>query len=125
MPDEARRVAGLRDRLLALLQSGLDGVRVNGSMEFRLPHNLNVSFAGVEAEALLMSLPKIAASTGSACSSASVEPSHVLRALGLPDDAARSSVRFGLGRFNTVEEIDYAAGRIVQAVQRLRALAPA
>jgi len=98
---------------------------VNGSMEHRLTGNLNLSFSGVDAEALLMSLPEIALSTGSACSSASVEPSHVLRALGLSDAQARSSVRFVLGRFNTEEDIDYAAGRIVESVEKLRSLSPA
>jgi len=125
MEAESSRVGKLRDRLLAHLTAGLDGVRVNGSVAHRLPGNLNLGFAGVDAEALLMSLPEIALSTGSACSSASVEPSHVLRALGLSDAKARSSVRFGLGRFNTEEEIDYAAGRIVEAVAKLRSLSPA
>jgi len=125
MEAESSRVGKLRDRLLAHLTAGLDGVRVNGSVAHRLPGNLNLGFAGVDAEALLMSLPEIALSTGSACSSASVEPSHVLRALGLSDAQARSSVRFGLGRFNTEEEIDYAAGRIVEAVAKLRSLSPA
>jgi len=93
---------------------------VNGSTEHRLAGNLNLSFAGVSADALLMSLPEIALSTASACSSATAEPSHVLRALGLSDEAARSSVRFGLGRFNTEEEVDYVARRVVESVDRLR-----
>jgi cysteine desulfurase len=125
MADEAARLSALRDRLLAALRSALDGIRVNGTLEHRLPGNLNLAFDGVDAASLLMSIPDIAASTGSACSSATAEPSHVLRALGLSEEAARSSVRFGLGRFNTEEEIDYAAGRVVEAVKRLRALAPA
>jgi len=125
MEAESSRVGKLRERLFAHLTAALDGVRVNGSLEHRLPGNLNLGFAGVDAESLLMSLPEIALSTGSACSSASVEPSHVLRALGLTDAQARSSVRFGLGRFNTEEEIDYAAGRIVEAVEKLRSLSPA
>jgi len=124
MAAEAERLGELRDRLLAALAADLDGLRVNGSLEHRLAGNLNVSFSGIDAEALLMSLPEIALSTGSACSSAAVEPSHVLRAIGLPEELARASVRFGLGRFNTAEEIDYAAGRIVEAVKRLRSLAP-
>ncbi len=119
---EAERVRGLRDRLLAALRAGLDGLQVNGTMEDRLAGNLNVSFSGISSDALLMSLPEIALSTGSACSSASVEPSHVLRAIGVPPDLARGSVRFGLGRFNTEEEIDYAASRVVAAVERLRSL---
>lgn len=123
MPAEAAHLRSLRDRLWVQL-SALDGVHVNGVLEHRLPGNLNVRFAGVDAEALLMSLPEIALSTGSACSSASVEPSHVLRALGLTPAEARSSVRFGIGRFNTLEEIDRAATRIVAAVNNLRSLAP-
>ena len=97
---------------------------MNGSLEHRLAGNLNLSFAGVNAETLLLSLPEVALSTGSACSSAVAEPSHVLRALGIGEEAARSSVRFGIGRFNTAEEIDSVAGRIIEAVQRLRAFTP-
>ena len=100
------------------------GVHVNGSLERRLPGNLNVSFAGVDGDALLMSMPDLALSTGSACSSATVEPSHVLRALGVGEERARGALRFGLGRWNTAEEVEYAAGRIVEAVGKLRALAP-
>ncbi len=125
LQNEANLLAALRNRLLAALKAGLDGVAVNGTMEQRLPGNLNVSFAGVEADALLLSLPDVALSTGSACSSATVEPSHVLRAIGVSEELARASVRFGLGRFNTEEEIDYAAGRVVEAVKRLRSLIPA
>ncbi len=124
MPVEAARVARLRDRLQEHLGTRLEGVQVNGSKERRLPGNLNLSFAGVDGEALLMSLPEVALSTGSACSSAAVEPSHVLRALGMDEARARSSLRFGIGRFNTEEEIDYAAGRVVEAVEKLRALSP-
>jgi len=125
MAEEAARLGALRDRLKARLETDLDRVWINGSMERRLPGNLNVSFEGVDGEALLLSLPEVALSTGSACSSATVEPSHVLRSLGLRDDLAHSSLRFGLGRFNTDEEIDYAAGRVVESVRQLRALAPA
>jgi cysteine desulfurase len=124
MAAERDRLRGLRDRLLAALKADIEGLRVNGSMEHRLPGNLNVSFSGIDAEALLMSLPDIALSTGSACSSATVEPSHVLRAIGVSSDLAHGSVRFGLGRFNTEEEIDYTTSRVVEAVKRLRALAP-
>jgi cysteine desulfurase len=124
MAEEGERLRTLRDRLLAALQAGIDGLRVNGGMEHRLPGNLNVSFSGIDAEALLMSLPDIALSTGSACSSGTVEPSHVLRAIGLPADLAHGSVRFGLGRFNTAEEIDYTTARIVEQVNRLNGLAP-
>ncbi|HEX7021198.1 MAG TPA: IscS subfamily cysteine desulfurase [Gemmatimonadaceae bacterium] len=116
---EATRLSGLRDRLLRRLQE-LDGVVVNGSMERRLPHNLNVAFERVEAEGLLMSLGDIAVSTGSACASASAAPSHVLTAIGLPADVARASLRFGLGRFTTVEEVDMAADRVIKAVRHLR-----
>ncbi len=124
MEEEGARVAKLRDRLRERLVGELDEVRVNGSMEQRLPGNLNMSFAGVDAEALLMSLPEIALSTGSACSSATVETSHVLRAIGLAEHWVRGAVRFGLGRMTTEEEIEYAAGRVVEAVRRLRRLSP-
>jgi cysteine desulfurase len=124
MRNEANCTGALRDRLLAELQTRLDGVSVNGSMEYRLPGNLNLSFRGIQADALLTSLPEIALSTGSACSSATPEPSHVLRALGLSEEAARGSVRVGLGRFNTEQEVDYAAGRLVEVVEKLRLSAP-
>jgi cysteine desulfurase len=124
MAGEAARLGKLRDRLWARLQAGLDEVFVNGSTEHRLPGNLNVSFAGVSADALLMSLPDLALSTGSACSSASPEPSHVLRALGVSAELSRGSVRFGLGRFNTGDEADYAAERVTEAVRRLRSQSP-
>jgi cysteine desulfurase len=124
MAEEGARVAALRERLRVALETALDDVTVNGSMENRLPGNLNVSFRGVDGEALITSLPDVALSTGSACTSANVEPSHVLRALGIGEDLARSSLRFGIGRFNTEEEIDYVAARVVESVKRLRALAP-
>jgi cysteine desulfurase len=120
MESESARVAALRDRLKAKLEAGLDRIFVNGSMEHRLPGNLNVSFAGVDSDALLMGLRDLALSSGSACTSATVEPSHVLKALGLDDARIRSAVRFGLGRFHTEEEIDYAAGRVTEAVRKLR-----
>jgi cysteine desulfurase len=121
MESEGGRVAALRHRLKAKLEAGLDGVFVNGSMEHRLPGNLNVSFAGVDSDALLMNLRDLALSSGSACTSATVEPSHVLKALGADDARIRSAVRFGLGRFHTEEEIDYAAARVTEAVRKLRA----
>jgi cysteine desulfurase len=124
MGQEATRISALRDRLKARIESQLNSVFVNGSMEHRLPGNLNLSFAGANADALLLSLPEIALSTGSACSSATAEPSHVLRALGVSEELARSSVRFGLGRFNTEEEVDYVAGRLVESVRKLHELAP-
>jgi cysteine desulfurase len=124
MAEEAARLAALRDRLKAQIEAGLDRVYVNGSMEHRLPGNLNMSFAGVTGESLLMSLPDVALSTGSACTSATVEPSYVLKALGVGEGLAHSSLRFGLGRFNTAEEVDYVAGRVTEAVRKLRALSP-
>jgi cysteine desulfurase len=116
MAAEAERTRGLRDRLLAKITEQLEDVTVNGSMAHRLPGNLNLSFPGIQADALLLSLPEIALSTGSACSSATPEPSHVLQALGLAKDMVRSSVRFSLGRFNTEQEVDYAAQRVTAAV---------
>jgi cysteine desulfurase len=123
MPEEARRLAALRDRLLARLSAEVE-LSINGTMEHRLPGNLNVSFPGARADAIILSVPEIALSTGSACTTGSVEPSHVLRAIGLSTDAALSSVRFGLGRFTTAEDVDYAAGRVAGAVKKLRELAP-
>jgi cysteine desulfurase len=125
MPEEAARLAAWRDRLLERLTAALDGVAVNGSLAHRLPGNLNLSFAGVDAETLLMALPDIALSTGSACTSGTPEPSHVLRALGVSDELAHSSIRIGLGRTNTEEELDYAAHRLIESVKKLRTLSPA
>jgi cysteine desulfurase len=124
MPEESVRLRQLRDRLKDRLLRELSDVYINGSLEYRLPHNLNVSFAYVESESLLMGLHDVALSSGSACTSATLEPSYVLQALGLPDDLAHASIRFGIGRFNTEEEIDYAAGRVVEVVQKLRELSP-
>ncbi len=123
MAEEGSRLRGLRERLLRTLSAEVE-VKVNGTMDARLPGNLNVRIDGVKADALLLAVPEIALSTGSACTSASVEPSPVLRAIGLSMEAALSSLRFGLGRFTTEEDVDRAAGRIVEAVRRLRALAP-
>jgi cysteine desulfurase len=122
MQEEQLRIGRLRDRLWRKLESELDGLSINGSMEHRLPGNLHVTFGGVDGDALLTALPEIAISAASACSSARVEASHVLAALGSPPGA---SLRFGLGRFNTEEEVDYVAGRVIQAVARLRAGTPA
>ncbi len=121
---EAVDLRALRDRLKARLEAGLDCVRVNGSMEHRLPGNLNMTFAHVDGESLLMGLNDVAVSSGSACTSAAIEPSYVLRALGLDDDAAHSSIRFGLGRFNTEAEVDYVAARVIDIVKKLRELSP-
>ncbi len=121
---EAERLLALRERLREGLVSGLDGVTVNGSLEHRLPGNLNVSFSGVEGEALMMAVREVAVSSGSACTSASLEPSYVLRAMGVSDGQAHSSIRFGLGRFNTEEEVDHAVRLFREKVKRLREMAP-
>jgi cysteine desulfurase len=123
MPEESRRLHGLRNRLRDTLLAELDAVLINGSMEHRLPGNLNISFRGVEGEILMTGLKDIAVSGGSACSSDKVEPSYVLKALGLSDDDAISAIRFGIGRFNTQAEIDYVADRVVEAVKGLREVA--
>lgn len=120
LPEESVRLAGLRDRLLEGLRAGLDGIRVNGSLERRLPHNLHVSFDGIEGEALLMALGDIAVSTGSACSSGSGAPSHVLQGIGAVADRAGASIRFGLGRWTTDADIDAALERVVTVVHSLR-----
>lgn len=122
--DEAKRLRGLRDRLLDKITSRLDEVVINGSMEHRLPHNLNLSFSFVEGESMLMAIKDVAVSSGSACTSASLEPSYVLHAMGIGDDMAHSSLRFGVGRFNTEEEVDYVANLIVEKVNKLRELSP-
>jgi len=137
MADEGQRILRLRERLRSGIWSRLDEVYLNGDPTHRLPGNLNVSFAYVEGESLLMglngsvhpiaaaaSLPPIAVSSGSACTSATLEPSYVLKALGVGDDLAHTSIRFGLGRFTTEEEIDYVLERVVHEVTRLRELSP-
>ncbi len=120
MPEESCRIAGLRNRLRDRLLAELSDVLINGSMEHRLPGNLNMSFRGVEGETLMTALKDVAVSGGAACHSDKVEPSHVLKALGLSDDDASSAIRFGIGRFNSEAEIDYVAGRVVEAVKGLR-----
>jgi len=125
MTEEAERTRNLRDRLLANLTGGLAEVQVNGSLEHRLPGNLNLSFAFVEGEALLMGLnDTVALSSGSACTSASLEPSYVLKALGVGDELAHSSLRFGIGRFNTEADVDRVSERIIAVVNRLREMSP-
>ena len=124
MPEESKRMAALSDRLKNSIMSRLDEVYVNGSWEHRLPQNLNISFAYVEGESLLMGINDVAVSSGSACTSATLEPSYVLKALGTGDDLAHSSIRFGLGRFNTEAEVDYVADKLVDVVTRLRELSP-
>jgi len=135
MPEESRRLRRLRKRLYEAITSRLDEVLLNGpplpqiqedgslapgAEDWRLPGNLNLSFAHAEGEALLMGLKEVAVSSGSACTSASLQPSHVLKSLGVRDDLAHSSIRYGLGRFNTEEEVDYVADSTVKVVQRLR-----
>ncbi|MBI4971985.1 MAG: aminotransferase class V-fold PLP-dependent enzyme, partial [Candidatus Omnitrophica bacterium] len=125
MTEEARRIARLRDRLMEGLCRELRNISVNGSFTKRLSGNLNLSFDGVDAQAALLAVgEEIALSTGSACSSARTEPSHVLKALGLNDETALSAIRFGIGRFNTEEEIDYTVTKIAQTVGRLREFSP-
>jgi cysteine desulfurase len=123
MHEEQKRIGALRERLWQGLQD-IEEVHVNGSIDKRLPGWLNVSFNYVEGESLIMSLSDLAVSSGSACTSASLEPSYVLRALGLNDEMAHSSLRFSIGRFTTEEDIDYALGKIHQAVSKLRELSP-
>ena len=125
MPKEACHLAGLRNRLRDKIMGAIDNVYINGSMEQRLPGNLNVSFGGVEGESLMLGLDGIAVSSGSACTSAKVDPSYVLKALGCDDDLATSSIRFGLGRFTTEAEVDYVANRVIQTVRQLRELSVA
>jgi cysteine desulfurase len=124
MPEESKRLRGMRDSLRQKLEAELDEVFINGTMEYRLPHNLNMSFAYVEGESLLMGINDIAVSSGSACTSATLEPSYVLKALGVGDDLAHTSIRFGIGRFNTQEEVDYVANRMIEVVRKLRELSP-
>lgn len=121
---ETGAIGKLRDRLMHAILSRLDDVSVNGTMDARLSNNLNLRFHGVDAEGILTSLKDIALSSGSACSSAEVEPSHVLKAIGLTDEQASGSIRFGLGRSTTEAEVDYVADRIVEVVESLRRLAP-
>src|SRR5712692_727139 len=124
MPEESKRLAHLRDKLRRTFETELDEVFINGSMEHRLPHNLNMSFAYVEGESLLMGINDVAVSSGSACTSATLEPSYVLKALGVGDDLAHTSIRFGLGRWSTDEEVDYVAAKLTSVVTRLRDMSP-
>ena len=124
MPQEIIAHAALRDRLKDKLMAELDETYINGTMDSRLPHNLNISFAYVEGESLLMGINDIAVSSGSACTSATLEPSYVLKALGAGDDLAHSSIRFGIGRFSTREEVDYTANKVIDVVRKLRELSP-
>jgi cysteine desulfurase len=128
MAAEGTRLGALRDRLLQGLKARIDGITVNGSVEHRLPQNLHVSFAGVDAESLVIAIGDIAVSTGSACSSASATPSHVLAAIQDAEAASAASIasiRFGLGRFTTEEEIDYTVDKFATVIRHLHASAPA
>ena len=121
---DAKKLIALRDHLYKRLTTELDSVNLNGSWEHRLPGNLNVSFSFVEGEAMLMAIKDVCVSSGSACTSASLEPSYVLHAMGIGDDLAHSSIRFGLGRFNTLEEVDYVADLVISKVNKLREMSP-
>ena len=124
MATESVRLAAMRDRLQAGIMKEIDEAYLNGHATQRLPHNLNISFAYVEGESLLMGMKDIALSSGSACTSATLEPSYVLRALGVGVELAHSSIRFGLGRFNTDEEIDYTIKKVIEIVTKLREMSP-
>ena len=124
LEEEMARIFQLRERLRTTFEENLDEVFINGDLERRVPGNLNMSFAYVEGESLLMGIDNIAVSSGSACTSASLEPSYVLKALGVGEDLAHTSIRFGIGRFNTEEEVDYVAERVTETVRRLRDLSP-
>lgn len=121
---ESAELFRLREKLRTTLERELDELYLNGDLAKRLPGNLNISFAYVEGESLLMGINDIAVSSGSACTSASLEPSYVLKALGVGEDLAHTSIRFGIGRFNTEEEVDYVATRVIEVVRRLRELSP-
>jgi cysteine desulfurase len=123
-PAENLRILGQREHLRKRLTSSLEEVQLNGSLEHRLPGNLNLSFAFVEGEAMMMAIKDVAVSSGSACTSASLEPSYVLRAMGVGEELAHSSIRFGIGRFNTDEEIDYVADLVIESVRKLREMSP-
>ena len=122
--EESKRIFALRERLRTRLWSALDSLALNGSYDHRLPGNLNVSFNFVEGEAMMMAIKDVAVSSGSACTSASLEPSYVLHSMGIGDDMAHSSIRFGLGRFTTEEEVDYVADLVISKVQKLRDMSP-
>jgi cysteine desulfurase len=124
MTEENNRIRALRDRLLTGLKDGIDAVHVNGDLERRVPHNLNISFNFVEGESLMMAIKDIAVSSGSACTSASLEPSYVLRALGLPDELAHSSIRFTLGRWTSNEDVDFAIALLKKSIGHLRDMSP-
>jgi cysteine desulfurase len=123
-PAEGERLTRLRERFVAGIMSGLDHIYLNGHPTQRLPNNINLSFAGVDAEALIMGMTEVACSSGSACTSTTLEPSYVLRAMGLDDALVHASIRFGLGRWTTEEEVDFTVQTVVSQVKRLRELSP-
>ena len=122
--EENQRLKALHDRFIKILVSELDEIYINGDADQRIPGNINISFAYVEGEALLMALKNLSVSSGSACTSASLEPSYVLRALGVDEELAHTSIRFGLGRYTTQEHVDYAAQQVIKAVKKLRDMSP-
>lgn len=124
MPEESLRIEELRNKLLKGITDKLEDIKVNGSMNKRLPNNLNLCFKYVRAENIIINLRDIAVSTGAACTSASLKPNHVLKAIGLTEDEIKNSVRFGLGRFNTEEEVDYVINRIDETINKLRSYSP-
>jgi cysteine desulfurase len=124
MPEESKRLTYLRDKMIRQITTQIPDAYLNGHPTQRLPNNVNISYAYVEGESLLMGLKEVALSSGSACTSASLEPSYVLKSLGVGDELAHSSIRYGLGRFNTEEEVDYVIGRTVETVHRLREMSP-
>jgi cysteine desulfurase len=124
LPIESARIKKLRDKLHQGICAEIDEVKLNGHPDKRLPNNLNISFAYVEGEGLMMAIPHVAVSSGSACTSASLEPSYVLKAIGVGDDLAHSSIRFGLGRFTTEAEVDETIQMVVKAVKKLREMSP-
>jgi cysteine desulfurase len=124
MAEEGCRVLGLRERLRTGIEARVANTTLNGSLEHRLPGSLNLSFAFVEGEAMMMALKDVAVSSGSACTSASLEPSYVLRALGVAEEMAHTSIRFGLGRFTTEEEVDYVVDLVASKVRKLREMSP-
>jgi len=124
MAEETARLTELRNYLKAKFEAALDYIHVNGNMDHHLPGNLNMSFVHVEGESLLMGINDVAVSSGSACTSATLEPSYVLKALGLGDDVAHSSIRFGLGRFNSKAEVDYVSDKVITVVKHLREMSP-
>ncbi|MDP5012561.1 MAG: aminotransferase class V-fold PLP-dependent enzyme, partial [Alphaproteobacteria bacterium] len=124
MEEESKRIKALTDRILKGIQTKLPEVYLNGDAVQRAPGNLNLSFAHVEGEGLMMGIKELSVSSGSACTSASLEPSYVLRAIGVEEGLAHTSIRFGIGRFTTVAEVDLAVGKIIHAVERLRQMSP-